>query len=203
MSGWAGPVRRGLLWGVLLAALVVVGLVGLRGWRGRGEPPPILGELPGFELVDHRGRSVGREELLGAPWVADLVFTRCALACPQMSAAMARLDRRLPRGVRLVSVSVDPEHDRPEVLADYAERYGASDRWRFLTGDAEAIRALAREGFKLGVAAAEGEADPGLAIVHSDRFVLVDSAGRVRGYYDPFDPAAIARLERDLAALGG
>lgn len=202
MSAWAGPVRRGLIWGVLLAALAVVGLAALRGWRGRPEPPPILGELPAFALVDHQGRAVGREELAGAPWIADLVFTRCALACPRMTAAMARLDRRLPQaGVRLVSVSIDPAHDTPEVLAAYAARHGASPRWRFLTGDPAAVRALARDGFKLGVDEVPGEADPGLAIAHSDRFVLVDAAGRVRGYYDPFDPESLARLERDLSAL--
>jgi protein SCO1/2 len=121
-----------------------------------------------------------------------------------MSAAMARLDRRLPRdGVRLVSVSIDPEHDTPEVLAEYAGNYGASERWRFLTGEPEVVRMLAVEGFKLGVAEVEGEADPGLALVHSDRFVLVDAEGRIRGYYDPFEPESIARLERDVAALAG
>ncbi len=202
MGEWAGPVRRGLIWGVLLAALALVGVAALRGWRGRPEPPPILGELPAFALIDHQGRAVGRGELLGTPWIADLVFTRCALACPRMTAAMARLDRRLPpEGVRLVSVSIDPAHDTPEVLAAYAARHGASPRWRFLTGDPAGVRALARDGFKLGVDAVPGEADPGLAIVHSDRFVLVDAAGRVRGYYDPFDPESLARLERDLSAL--
>lgn len=202
MGEWAGPVRRGLLWGVLLAALALVVLVALRGWRGKPEPPPILGELPAFELVDHAGRPVGGDELAGTPWIADLVFTRCALACPRMTAAMARLDRRLPReGVRLVSVSIDPAHDTPEVLAAYAARHGASPRWRFLTGEPAAVGALARDGFKLGVAEVEGETDPGLALAHSDRFVLIDARGRVRGYYDPFDPEAIARLERDLVAL--
>jgi protein SCO1/2 len=161
MSGWAGSVRRGLIWGVLLAALGIVGVAALRGWRGRPEPPPILGELPAFALVDHQGRAVGREELAGTPWIADLVFTRCALACPRMTAAMARLDRRLPReGVRLVSVSIDPAHDTPEVLAAYAARHGASARWRFLTGDPAAVRALARDGFKLGVAAVAGGPTP-------------------------------------------
>ena len=201
-SEWAGAVRRGLIWGVLVAGLVLVALVAVRGWRGRVVPPPILGEVPGFVLVDQGGEAVGREELLGAPWVADLVFTRCALACPRMTEAMARLDRRLPRdGVRLVSVSIDPEHDTPEVLETYAASYGASERWRFLTGEPHEVRALALEGFKLGVAEVEGEADPGLALVHSDRFVLVDAGGRIRGYYDPFDPESIARLERDIAAL--
>lgn len=204
MSGWAGPVRRGLIWGVLVAALGMVGVAALKGWRGRVEAPPLFGEVPGFELVDQEGRAVTRETLLGVPWVADLVFTRCALVCPRMTAAMARLDRRLPpEGVRLVSVSIDPAHDTPEVLAAYAARHGASPRWRFLTGEHAAVRALARDGFKLGVAEVKGETDPGLALTHSDRFVLVDAAGRVRGYYDPFDDAALARLERDLDALRG
>lgn len=203
MSAW-GAVRRGSIWGVLVAALVVVALLAIRGAGGRGEPPPVLGRIPAFSLMDQGGRPLGSAELAGGPWVADLVFTRCALVCPRMTAAMARLDRRLPRdGVRLVSVSVDPVHDTPEVLADYAAKHGASERWSFLTGEPEAVRALALEGFKLGVAEIAGEADPGLAITHSDRFVLVDSESRVRGYYDPFDPASIARLERDLAALGG
>jgi protein SCO1/2 len=119
-----------------------------------------------------------------------------------MTAVMARLDRRLPADeARLVSVSVDPAHDTSEVLAAFAAEHEASERWLFLTGEPEAVRALARDGFKLGVAEIEGEEDPGLAVTHSDRFVLVDSQGRVRGYYDPFDPEGIARLERDLAAL--
>lgn len=198
-----GAVRRGLIWGVLVAALAVVGLLAVRGFGGRGEPPPVLGTVTAFSLVDQGGRPLGSAELAGGPWVANLVFTRCVLVCPRMTAAMARLDRRLPRdGVRLVSVSVDPAHDTPEVLAAFAAKYGASERWSFLTGEPGAIRALAREGFKLGVAEIAGEADPGLAITHSDRFVLVDAEGRVRGYYDPFDPASIARLGRDLAALG-
>lgn len=198
---WSGAVRRGLLWGVLVAALGVVGILAVRGWK-RVEPPPVLGRVTEFGLVDQEGRAVGLGELAGRPWIADLVFTRCALSCPRMTAAMARLDRRLPRdGVRLVSVSVDPGHDTPEALAEYAARFGASERWRFLTGDPEVVRALARDGFKLGVDEDPDEPDPGLAIAHSDRFVLVDAAGRVRGYYDPFDPASIGRLDRDLAAL--
>lgn len=201
MSAW-GAVRRGLIWGVLIAALVVVGLLALRGVGQRREPPPVLGTLPAFSLVDQARRPVGLGELAGKPWVADLVFTRCVLVCPRMTAAMARLDRRLPEDeVGLVSISVDPAHDTPEVLAAFAAKHEASERWRFLTGDPAAVRSLAVQGFKLGVADNPAETDPGMAITHSDRFVLVDSEGRVRGYYDAFDPASMERLDRDLAAL--
>jgi len=204
---WGRPVKRGLIWGVLVAALAIVALATFerRGGRG-GEPPPILGEVPDFALTNRDGTPVGRGDLAGRPWIADLLFTRCTLICPALTARMARLDRTLPTdGPRLVSVSVDPEHDTPERLQAYAEGVDASGRWLFLTGDPAAIDALVVGGFKLGVSrlSAAEDPDPGTRITHSDRFLLVDELGRIRGYYDPFDAESIARLETDLAALGG
>lgn len=205
--------RRGLLWGLLVGVLVAlaVAFVLHRFGRPPAEPLPVLGTIPDFTLTDQTGRTVGREDLLGAPWVADLVFTRCVLACPLMSTKMAALDRDLPpaggarggAGARLVSISVDPEHDRPEVLADYAERYRASDRWLFLTGDREEIYRLAGEGMHLGfdpnpplVPLEEGD-----NIFHSNRFVLVDGLGRVRGYYDSESSEELELLRKDLLGL--
>ena len=205
--------RRGLLWGLLIGVLVAlaVAFVLHRFARPPAEPLPVLGTIPDFTLTDQAGRTVGREDLLGAPWVGDLVFTRCVLACPLMSTKMAALDRTLPReggsrgrpAARLVSISVDPEHDQPAVLADYAERYGASDRWLFLTGDRDEIHRLAGEGMHLGfdpnpplVPLQEGD-----NIFHSNRFVLVDGLGRVRGYYDSESSEDLEVLRRDLLGL--
>jgi cytochrome oxidase Cu insertion factor (SCO1/SenC/PrrC family) len=164
---------------------------------------PVLGAVPDFALTDRDGRPVTRSDLAGAPWVADLVFTRCTLACPAMSQRMRRLDRDLPEGVRLVSVTVDPDHDTPARLAAYAAALAASGRWLFLTGDREAIRHLAREGFKLAVdrVPAVDAPTPGEAIVHSDRFVLVDAQGRIRGYFSPLEPGELGKIERAVAAL--
>ena len=163
-----------------------------------------MSEVPEFSLINRDGRAVTLRDLAGAPWVADFVFTRCPATCPMMTARMARLNRDLPADlpVRLVSFSVDPEHDTPEVLERYAQSFQAPDRWLFLTGDREQILQLSEKGFKLGVAM---ELPPGTdapePIVHSTRFVLVDGEGRIRGYYDAFDEESMERLERDLAAL--
>ena len=205
---------RGLLWGVLLGVLVAVVAVAL--WKafggGRPEPPPVLVEVGGFTLIDQDGETVTRDDLLGAPWIADLLFTRCVLACPLMSTKMAKLDRELPvatedgaqPAVRLVSISIDPEHDTPEVLRDFAAKYDASDRWLFLTGDRdEVVAAGGPEGLRLPFDPNPPlvPLQPGDNIFHSTRFVLVDADGQVRGYYESETSEDLAKLRRDLAAI--
>ena len=196
--------RRALLWGLLLAVLAGVVAAALTTTLGRrGEPLPDYGSLPPFELLDSAGRPFGRDSLAGRPWIADFMFTRCVAVCPMMSMRMAELDRELPAEVALVSITVDPEHDTPEVLARYAERFEASQRWSFLTGDPEAIYELSLDGFHLAV---DPDPPPEMAsdempILHSTRFALVDARGRIRGYYDSMDRAEMERLARDAARL--
>jgi len=197
------PLRRGLLWGFLVAALVFVAAATLVQRLRRPEPLPILGQLPGFSLVNRDGRTIGLQDLAGTPWVADFVFTRCPASCPMMSARMARLNRSLPPElkVRLVSISVDPEYDTPEILERYAGNFEAPERWLFLTGGREEVRRLCVEGFKLGL---DMEPGPGIGpepILHSTRFVLVDGEGRIRGYYEAFDEASTEKLRKDLLRL--
>ncbi len=165
----------------------------------------MLGQVPDFTLVNRDGRTVRRADLAGSPWIANFIFTRCPASCPMMTTRMARLNRELARGpgVRLVSISVDPEHDTPAVLQRYAASFAAPEHWLFLTGDGPQIYRLSQEGFKLGVdpapqASGLQTAEP---ILHSTRFVLVDGEGRIRGYYDAFDEEAMKGLERDLAAI--
>lgn len=194
-------VVRGALWGLLVAVLVAVAVAS---WLvRRTPPPPVLSEVPEFTLIDHRGDAVTRDDLLGRPWVADLIFTRCVLACPVMSGKMAILDRRLPPEVRLVSVTVDPEHDDPQVLSSYAERFAAGERWLFLTGERAEIQRLAGDGLRLAYDPNPPLAplQPGDDVFHSTRFVLVDAEGRVRGYYETTEGDQTDELRRDLAAL--
>jgi protein SCO1/2 len=193
--------RRSLIWGFLVATLLAV--TGAAVWQiaRRPEPPPFLGEVPDFALVNRDGQTVRRADLLGAPWIADFIFTRCGASCPMMTMRMARLEKELPDvGTRFVSFSVDPEYDTPQVLQEYAESFGAPGRWLFLTGEKRAIHRLSREGFKLAVddATPVNEDEP---ILHSTRFVLVDGEGKIRGYYEAFDDEAVKKLERDVAAL--
>ncbi len=179
------------LWAVLRQALAPAAL-------------PRLGRLPEFSLtgVTTEGASLlSSRHLAGGPWVADFVFTSCAGPCPALSSNMAMLQRRLPASVRLVSFSVDPDRDTPEVLRRYAGRYGADPRrWCFATGDKADVSRLLREGFKLPWA--EDRAAPsGYRVTHSAKFALVDAELTLRGYYDGEDPEALRRLVEDAAAL--
>lgn len=163
-----------------------------------------FGPIPDFHLTAATVRGakpVERKDLLGRPWIADFIFTSCQGPCPLLSANMARLQKDLPKGVGLLSVSVDPDHDVPRVLENYAAKYAADpDRWLFVTGDKARIYRLLRDGFKLAVME-DPRAPAGFQLTHSTKFVLLDPASHIRGYYDGDDSAALKRLEKDASSL--
>ena len=166
--------------------------------------PEIAIPLPEFALVDQAGAPFGSADLAGQVWVADFVFTRCDTICPRLSESLAWLQGELQRSgradVRLVSFSVDPEHDRPEVLARYAASYQADPaRWRFLTGERVPLWTLIRDGFKLPVDY-DARDDPARLIFHSGKLALVDRRGQVRGYFGGVEPPPEERA-RLLAAI--
>lgn len=167
-----------------------------------GQEPLALGP---FGLTERSGREISDQSLAGRVWVADFIFTRCPSSCPRITAVMKDLQARLGgTGVRLVSISVDPEHDRPAVLDAFARRFGADPaRWWFLTGPGPVVDRLIQEGFRLGAVATspEEQARGAEAITHSTRLALVDRGNRVVGYYDADDPAAVARLARRARVL--
>ena len=157
---------------------------------------PVLAQLPDFRLLERGGQTLGLADLKGKVWIADFIFTRCPGTCPRMSSRMASLQRDLrgEDGLRLVSISVDPEFDTQEVLAKYAAQYQAEERrWFFLTGDKTAIHHLAKSGFLVG-----GVDD---VTLHTTRFVLIDRQGRVRGYYNSSDEEDLRKLGNDARAL--
>jgi protein SCO1/2 len=210
------PRERLLLWLLLAGTLVAVVVAGLREKAPvRRASLPVLGQVPNTALLDHQGRTVTfPRDLAGRVAVVDFIFTRCVLTCPRMTAEMLRLEERLAAeksrvpalaDVVLVSVSVDPEHDRPEVLANYARSYQIErPHWWLLTGEPTTVRQLVRDGFKLALEATppgmpNREAEP---ITHSSRFVLVDGDGAIRGYVDAFAEGAREQLLADLVALG-
>jgi len=190
--------------GALVATALVVAALGAALWWGRSGRPaplPVLGAVPHFTLVERSGQPFTTESLGGHVWIADFVFTRCPDFCPALTTRMAGLQKRLVHGddpIRLVSFTVDPTHDTPEVLAEYATRAGAGDGWLFVTGPRAPIADLLRNGFKVAWA---DDGPPSAPITHSDRFVLVDRALRIRGYYHGTDPADVDQLARDAVAL--
>jgi protein SCO1/2 len=199
-----------------LPGVLVVGYLD----RARDAGLPVYGEAPVFAMVDQSGRPVRSEDLRGRVVVTNFIYTSCPDVCPVLSARMAALAARLRDAgllgtrVAIVSVSVDPERDTPEVLRAYAARFGADgEAWRFLTGDPAEVRTLLVEGFKVpaqpvtarptmahGAEHAGHDAPAGPTVLHSNKVVVVDPAGRVRGYYDGLDPDPAALL-RDLRRL--
>jgi len=191
----------------LFALSAIVTALLARGWLAadRPEPPPEISALPDFELTNRDGRSVRLADLDGEIWVADFIFTRCGGVCPRMTERMMRLETSVG-GTRLrrVSISVDPTFDTPDVLAAYAEAFRITDTdWLFLTGERDAIYELTVGGFKLAVddEPPPQSTHPDEPILHSNRFVLVDRRGTIRGYYDPFRPEELQRLLRDANQL--
>ena len=139
-------------------------------------------------------------DLHGKVAIYDFIFTSCRGMCPTMTKTMQELYEGTPEGwpVRFVSISVDPVHDTPAVLAAYAKPFRRNKRWLFLTGNRDDIIRLSVDGFKLAAGAPGSPQEP---ILHSSRFVLVDRNGWIRGYYDSLDKAAMERLQQDVRLL--
>jgi protein SCO1/2 len=202
--------RHILLAATGLLAAVLVSAATWTAFRYRIERPgpelPVLGSVPEFALTASSGRPVSQASLAGSVWVADFIFTTCPGMCPVLSAQMARVQQALGQNagsaVRLVSFSVDPQTDTPEVLRTYAQRFGADpQRWWFLTGQRDALYALIQNGFHLAVAGRSDNSDNEGLITHSDRFVLIDRKLQIRGYYHGMDDDDVQRLLHDVETL--
>ncbi len=192
--------------GVTAIFAVVVATVTLIGVRGaaasRPKSLPELGSVPEFTLVEASGQALARSDLREKVWVASFIFTRCAEVCPAMMRTEVKLQRELPvrDDVKLVTFSVDPEHDTPAVLREYAATFGVNRAgWWLVTGKKEEIYRLALEGFRLSTM----DADPAkeMPILHSTKLVLVDRRGTIRGYYDSTDEGEVRQLVKDLRAV--
>jgi protein SCO1/2 len=184
---------------IALWCLVVVLMAGLLvRTMFREEELPAFSRAPAFSLLDQDGRTLTNASLMGKAWIADFVFTRCQGPCPIMTRRMAELQPAIHADkARLVSFSVDPEHDTPAVLKAYAKANSADeDKWIFATGRMSDIYDIAA-GMKIFAKPAEGE-NP---IIHSTKFILVDQKGWIRGYYAATEPREVEQLLRDLASL--
>ncbi|MCW5946294.1 MAG: SCO family protein [Fimbriimonadales bacterium] len=158
----------------------------------------VIGELPPFSLVSHSGSEVSEKSVEGQVTVIGFFFTKCEGICPALTSAMKRLDSKFTNTnrLKLLQISVDPTNDTVERLKEFAAENGVSgDRWVLLTGQKGQAVSFAREGLKLGATEVPGD------ILHSDRFVLVDAKGLIRGYYRPLEEDDFDRLVNDIQAL--
>jgi len=161
-------------------------------------------EVADFEFTDQDGEPFSNEDLEGKWWVADFIFTNCETVCIPMTSNMVNLQQELEEenidNVELVSFSVEPDRDTPEVLTEYAEEYGADlSNWTFLTGyDFDTIQDLSIKSFSNMVEAApEGEDQ----ITHGAYFFLVNPDGEIIKNYSGIESEDMEQIASDLKNL--
>jgi protein SCO1/2 len=160
-----------------------------------------------FTLTNQLGEVVTLQNLKGKVWVADIIFALCPGPCPKMTEEMSKLqtafDAKQP--LRFVTLTTHPEHDTPEVLKSYSEKFSADPaRWVFLTGTKRELLAnLAIGSLKLSAVEKEEklqESENDL-FIHTTMFVLVDKAGKIRGYYESLEPGFQEKIRADINSL--
>jgi protein SCO1/2 len=182
-----------IIWGALVATIggVMIAFVASR-FGERTPDLPLISELPEFTLTNQFGQPFTKASLVGHVTLADIIFSRCAGPCPEMTRKMSSLQRLLPdaRKVKLLTLTTDPGYDTPSILKEYGSRFHADfDRWSFVTGGKFDIARLAVNGLKL-VAQEKPVEDRSTAedlFIHSTIFVIVDKHARLRGPFDSTD----------------
>ena len=165
-------------------------------YTGKENELPEIGMVPEFEFVNSEQETITLNNLKGKVWVADFIFTTCTMACPMMTGNMNIIHKKYKKNddVRLVSISVYPEYDTPEVLTKYASQYDANtSRWYFLTGEESTVKRVIKDGFKIG--------DYEDIIFHSEKFALVDKKGMIRAYYNGMKTEDMKKLKKDINIL--
>lgn len=160
-------------------------------------------QAPAFSYATQNGDTLNSDSLLGKIYVVDFIFTSCQSVCPNLSKTMAQLQQNFEENgmLKLVSFSIDPLKDSVPVLKEYAERYGAkSNKWYFLRGDTSSIWNTIEKGFKVSVGYAADSAG-GYTFTHTEKLVLVDSHGMVRGFYNGLDKAEVDSLYQNIGLL--
>lgn len=157
-----------------------------------------------FNYDNQRGEKVSLEDLKGKVWLADFIFTSCTTVCPPMTFNMVNIQEKLiEEGVKdyqIVGFSVDPEVDKPEVMADYLSKFNSPDesKWQLLTGyKMDEISNLARDSFKTIVID-----DPNSnQVIHGSSFFLVDKNGVVVKSYSGAEEVPVDEIVSDMKAL--
>lgn len=154
-----------------------------------------------FSLTNQNKENITHFDYDDHIYVADFFFTTCPSICPIMTENMVYLQsllNDLPE-IKLLSFSVTPEIDTPEVLKAYAQQKGVNDsRWNLLTGNKKEIYNLARRSYLVVQQDGNGYEND---MIHTENFVLIDKQRRIRGYYDGTQRNAMDQIREDIDIL--
>jgi protein SCO1 len=157
--------------------------------------------IPDFKFISQNQDTVTAKTLDGKFYVADFFFTTCPTICPVMKKQMLKVYQQVKgqNDIMIVSHSIDPQHDTPEVLKKYADDLGVIGRqWLFVTGKREEIYDIGQKHYL--VVAGQDSTAPG-GYIHSGAFILVDKQKRVRGAYDGTTQKGTDKLLEDIEKL--
>ena len=141
-------------------------------------------KIADFTFINQNGKIITQKDYENTIYVADFFFTTCPTICPKMTDNMVWLQKKLKNHpeIKLLSFSVTPDIDTPEVLKKYAIEKGVDDaRWNLVTGEKKDIYYLARKSY---LAVKTGKPEELFDMVHTENFILVDKNKRIRGFYD-------------------
>lgn len=164
-------------------------------------------KIADFAFTNQNGKIITQKDYENTIYVADFFFTTCPTICPKMTDNMVWLQKQLKKypSVKLLSFSVTPDIDTPEVLKKYAIKKGVDDsRWNLVTGDKKEIYYLARKSY---LAVKTGKPEELYDMVHTENFILVDKNKRIRGFYDgtnlnqPSDDPKVKNTQQLLADI--
>jgi len=164
-----------------------------------------LGRVPDFALIDQNGRPFHSDVLKGKVWAVSFIYTRCATSCPVITGQMALLGKRWAQepDFRMVSITVDPIHDEPEILLDYAKGFRADPKtWTFLTGPPDQVYTLIEKGFLASVERLSvDEKGARVDIPHTTNVEIVDRQGDIRGIFEGVLESDWTRMDSAIGAL--
>lgn len=154
-----------------------------------------------FEFTNQNGKKITQKDYENKIYVADFFFTTCPTICPKMTDNMVWLQEQIKNNpkVMLLSHSVTPDIDTPEVLKNYALEKGVIDsKWNLVTGDKKDIYYIARKSY---LVVKTGKPEELYDMVHTENFVLVDQKRRIRGFYDGTNIEEVKKLLEDINFL--
>lgn len=168
---------------------------------GKETEQTVYPTIPDFSFINEDKEVVTEKDFKGKVYVADFFFVTCPTICPVMKKNMLTVYKEYKNNpdVKILSHTIDPEHDTPEILKKYATDLGVTGKmWQFVTGDKEKIYDIGQKHYM--VSALEDSSQAG-GYIHSGAFVLVDKDRHIRGMYDGTTEDGTAKLIKDLAVL--
>lgn len=166
---------------------------------------PTYFQVPPFELINETGLNFGSQDLKKSPYIASFIFTQCTLTCPQTLNILSQLQNQLKNDSsngKIVTFTVDPERDTPRVLKKKALSYKADPKfWTFLTGDFEKVEKVITQSFRSPMDKFLDDDNSIIGIAHSEKLILVDKKGSIRGLYSINDKREREQLLLDLKRL--